>query len=77
MPSRPRPRTLLISLNALLFTAEVGAEKCGVLVALKASARNWIEMRSEIEKGRNRLMSVLKVPGLFSRLKPAIPNERR
>ena len=51
-----------------------GVPKCGVLVELNASARNWSCQRSVMRNWRKTPRSRLKTPGPRSELKPAVPN---
>src|SRR5207253_3479375 len=54
-----------------------GFAKCGVLVKLNASARNWMCKRSVTAKSRNNPKSQLKTPGPRRLLKPELPSDCR
>src|ERR671919_526074 len=70
----PRLRTLPSEFRLMLDTFVPGLEKCGVLVAFSASARNCTDQRSVTLKARKMLMSRLRTPGPRRLLKPAVPN---
>src|SRR2546425_11658018 len=75
--SRPSRARLILSVTVMKsdpsLTLWSGMSKCGVLVKLNDSARNWSFKRSLIENSRNKPKSQLPMPGPRNALKPVVP----
>src|SRR5262249_34693242 len=77
--SRDRPAAIAVCVEVTLpkfelFTLPLGLLKCGVLVALNASARNCKLVVEPSLNVRNRLRSRLATPGPRIVLRPTLPN---
>jgi hypothetical protein len=76
MPSRPVSRIPLASTKFPLLTPPLGTLKCGVLVKLKISARNWTLTRSLTWNLRKIPRSVLNRAGPVMLALPQVPKRR-